>query len=118
MKNKLIVFTKDDLKELKQAASDGWTAGGAKEIIEVIKEEKLLKRELVESRKNYYASLITANKRFCEFYKDIGDEAEVKCIEKNIKGLEREMNEPESIKNLKAIREIFKDVFKILTRQE
>ncbi|MBP7786210.1 hypothetical protein KA062_03065 [Patescibacteria group bacterium] len=105
-------LTWNDIKEQIAAA---WEASGMKDFSQRLKRIRILSKNVDERRKDFYKSVISVMTAQIEFLKTIGDHEEIKKTQAEIRQIEREMNEPEFISDLKFILEKCKNAF---TRQQ
>ena len=77
-KEKKIIFIKEAWGDIKKEAAAGWTAGGVRDLIKAIKEERKARKELDSSRREYYNSIISVKKAEMELYKSLGKKDEIK----------------------------------------
>lgn len=117
LSHSIINTLKEAWREIKAGASEGWGAGGAKDMLQAISEERVARKELDASREEYYMSFISVKNAEIEFFKTIGQPEEVEKIKAEIREIKREMNEPRIITNIKIVLEASKNAFNYIAKQ-
>lgn len=113
-KEKKIIFIKEAWGDIKKEAAAGWTAGGVRDLIKAIKEERKARKELDSSRREYYNSIISVKKAEMELYKSLGKKDEIKEVNDEIVEIVKELNTPTIIKNIEIIYEALKNSIKYI----